>query len=107
MFKHTNALTECLYIFFFSFSVAVCRFPNTGDDWYVLVGVARDMILNPKSAAGGFIYTYRLIGGGEKLEFMHKVGLTHQLDFHFCFGLFWLCFSFDYSWHITYTQLGP
>lgn len=55
-----------------AFSVAVCRFPNTGDDWYVLVGVARDMILNPRSVAGGFIYTYRLIGGGEKLEFVHK-----------------------------------
>lgn len=45
------------------------------------------MILNPKSVAGGFIYTYRLIGEGEKLEFMHKVGLTHQLDFYFCFAL--------------------
>lgn len=56
------------------FSVAVCRFPNTGDDWYVLVGVARDMILNPKSVGGGFIYTYRLVSGGEKLEFVHKVG---------------------------------
>lgn len=56
-------------------SVAVCRFPNTGDDWYVLVGVARDMILNPKSVGGGFIYTYRLVAGGEKLEFVHKVGV--------------------------------
>uniref|UniRef100_A0A671VD28 Splicing factor 3b, subunit 3 n=1 Tax=Sparus aurata TaxID=8175 RepID=A0A671VD28_SPAAU len=55
-----------------AFSVAVCRFPNTGDDWYVLVGVARDMILNPRSVGGGFIYTYRLVSGGEKLEFVHK-----------------------------------
>ncbi|XP_045893114.1 splicing factor 3B subunit 3-like [Micropterus dolomieu] len=55
-----------------AFSVAVCRFPNTGDDWYVLVGVARDMILNPRSVSGGFIYTYRLTSGGEKLEFVHK-----------------------------------
>uniref|UniRef100_A0A4W4G3D5 Splicing factor 3B subunit 3 n=1 Tax=Electrophorus electricus TaxID=8005 RepID=A0A4W4G3D5_ELEEL len=54
-----------------AFSVAVCRFG--GDDWYVLVGVARDMILNPRSVAGGYIYTYRLAGGGEKLEFVHKV----------------------------------
>lgn len=58
------------------FSVAVCRFLNTGDDWYVLVGVARDMILNPRSVSGGFIYTYRLTGGGEKLEFVHKVRLS-------------------------------
>ncbi|KAM7396170.1 hypothetical protein PAMP_019232 [Pampus punctatissimus] len=55
-----------------AFSVAVCRFTNTGDDWYVLVGVARDMILNPRSVGGGFIYTYRLVSGGEKLEFVHK-----------------------------------
>lgn len=59
----------------FYFSVAVCRFFNTGDDWYVLVGVARDMILNPRSVGGGYIYTYRLSGGGDKLEFVHKVGL--------------------------------
>uniref|UniRef100_A0A3P8YGY9 Splicing factor 3B subunit 3 n=1 Tax=Esox lucius TaxID=8010 RepID=A0A3P8YGY9_ESOLU len=55
-----------------AFSVAVCRFASGGDDWYVLVGVARDMILNPRSVGGGFIYTYRLGGGGDKLEFMHK-----------------------------------
>ena len=54
-------------------SVTVCRFASGGDDWYVLVGVARDMILNPRSVGGGFIYTYRLGGGGDKLEFMHKV----------------------------------
>uniref|UniRef100_A0A667XXX6 Splicing factor 3b, subunit 3 n=1 Tax=Myripristis murdjan TaxID=586833 RepID=A0A667XXX6_9TELE len=55
-----------------AFSVAVCRFTSAGDDWFVLVGVARDMILNPRSVGGGFIYTYRLTGGGDKLEFMHK-----------------------------------
>lgn len=42
----------------------------------MLVGVARDMILNPRSVGGGYIYTYRLGGGGDKLEFMHKVGRT-------------------------------
>ncbi|XP_056295011.1 splicing factor 3B subunit 3-like [Pseudoliparis swirei] len=30
------------------------------------------MILNPRSVSGGFIYTYRLVSGGEKLEFVHK-----------------------------------
>lgn len=54
-------------------SVAVCRFSNTGEDWYVLVGVAKDLILNPRSVAGGFVYTYKLVNGGEKLEFLHKV----------------------------------
>lgn len=54
-------------------SVAVCRFSNTGEDWYVLVGVAKDLILNPRSVAGGFVYTYKLVNSGEKLEFLHKV----------------------------------
>lgn len=53
--------------------MAVCRFSNTGEDWYVLVGVAKDLILNPRSVAGGFVYTYKLINNGEKLEFLHKV----------------------------------
>ncbi|XP_017679654.1 PREDICTED: splicing factor 3B subunit 3 [Lepidothrix coronata] len=55
-----------------AFSVAVCRFSNTGDEWYVLVGVAKDLILNPRSVAGGFVYTYKLVNSGEKLEFLHK-----------------------------------
>lgn len=54
-------------------SVAVCRFSNTGEDWYVLVGVAKDLILSPRSVAGGFVYTYKLVNNGEKLEFLHKV----------------------------------
>lgn len=53
--------------------MTVCRFSNTGDDWYVLVGVAKDLILNPRSVAGGLVYTYKLINNGEKLEFVHKV----------------------------------
>lgn len=77
-----NRGLSLLVLFFFS--VAVCRFPNTGDDWYVLVGVARDMILNPKSVAGGFIYTYRLVGDGEKLEFVHKVGSSLSAVHHGC-----------------------
>lgn len=55
-----------------AFSVAVCRFSNTGEDWYVLVGVAKDLILSPRSVAGGFVYTYKLVNNGEKLEFLHK-----------------------------------
>lgn len=65
-------------MFLLYFSVAVCRFSNTGDDWYVLVGVARDMILNPRSVGGGYIYTYRLTAAGDKLEFVHKVGLASE-----------------------------
>lgn len=41
----------------------------------MLVGVAKDLILNPRSVAGGFIYTYKLVNNGEKLEFLHKVSV--------------------------------
>uniref|UniRef100_H3AX27 Splicing factor 3B subunit 3 n=1 Tax=Latimeria chalumnae TaxID=7897 RepID=H3AX27_LATCH len=58
-----------------AFSVAVCKFANSGDDWYVLVGVAKDLILSPRSVAGGFIYTYKLVNNGEKLEFVHKTSV--------------------------------
>lgn len=58
-----------------AFSVAVCKFANGGDDWYVLVGVGKDLILNPRSIGGGFVYTYKLINSGEKLEFVHKTSI--------------------------------
>ncbi|CAH2284132.1 splicing factor 3B subunit 3 isoform X2 [Pelobates cultripes] len=58
-----------------AFSVAVCRFSNTGDDWYVLVGVAKDLILNPCSVTRGLVYTYKLINNGEKLESVHKISV--------------------------------
>lgn len=87
------AVTNAWLLLFCLYSVAVCRFSNTGDDWYVLVGVAKDLILNPRSVAGGFVYTYKLVNNGEKLEFLHKVGtsqwlywiLDHPIRlFHFC-----------------------
>ena len=65
--------------------MAVCRFSNTGEDWYELVGVAKDLILSPRSVAGGFVYTYKLVNNGEKLEFLHKVRTS--LIFLFCFVL--------------------
>lgn len=46
------------------------------DETYALVGTAKDLTLNPRSCAGGFIHTYKiteLIDGGYKLEFVHKV----------------------------------
>lgn len=72
--------------------MAVCRFSNTGEDWYVLVGVAKDLILSPRSVAGGFVYTYKLVNNGEKLEFLHKVRTNLQFSWildltgfsHFC-----------------------
>lgn len=84
------------------FSVAVCRFSNTGEDWYVLVGVAKDLILSPRSVAGGFVYTYKLVNNGEKLEFLHKVRTNFQFPWildltrfsHLCTKLLGQVFSY-------------
>lgn len=72
--------------------MAVCRFSNTGEDWYVLVGVAKDLILSPRSVAGGFVYTYKLVNNGGKLEFLHKVRTS--LISLFCFVLILLDLKF-------------
>jgi len=48
------------------------KFANRGDDQFVLVGVAKDLVLNPRSLSGGYIYVYQISNSGEKLEFLHK-----------------------------------
>lgn len=48
------------------------KFASRGDDQFVLVGVARDLVLNPRSLTGGFLYLYQLEDGGETLKLLHK-----------------------------------
>lgn len=65
---------DSLYVLYFS--VCVCNFTCRPDETYALVGTAKDLTLNPRSCAGGFIHAYKiaeLIDGGYKLEFVHKV----------------------------------
>ena len=38
----------------------------------MVVGVSRDLVLNPRSLTGGFLYTYQLTNQGSKLELLHK-----------------------------------
>lgn len=59
--------------------MCVCNFTCRPDETYALVGTAKDLTLNPRSCAGGFIHAYRiteLIDGGYKLEFVHKVNTS-------------------------------
>lgn len=58
--------------FHFFFSIALLKFASRGDDQFVLVGVARDLVLNPRSLTGGFLYLYQLEDGGESLKLLHK-----------------------------------
>ncbi|CAG2252578.1 splicing factor 3B subunit 3-like [Mytilus galloprovincialis] len=53
-------------------SISLLKFASRGDDQFILVGVARDLVLQPRSLTAGYIYAYQLKDNGEKLEFLHK-----------------------------------
>ena len=59
-----------------SFSVCICNFTSRPDDTYVIVGVAKDMSLNPRSCSTGYLHAYKIVDesdGTQKLDFAHKV----------------------------------
>ena len=77
-------------------SVCVCNFACRPDETYALVGTAKDLTLNPRSCAGGFIHTYKiaeLIDGGYKLEFVHKVRTFAYFSKHIAHVLAWTASS--------------
>jgi len=56
-----------------AFSIGLVRFSSRpSSEQFLLVGVAKDLVLKPRSCPGGFIYTYQLLEGGERLELLHK-----------------------------------
>ncbi|WAR13629.1 LOW QUALITY PROTEIN: SF3B3-like protein [Mya arenaria] len=46
-------------------------FSNSPEETHVVVGVVKDLTLNPRTISNGFLYTYKLVEG-ERLEFLHK-----------------------------------
>jgi len=57
----------------------VCQFAARGDmDWFVVVGTARDLILNPRSCSGGSLIVYRLAPDGSMFELVHMVSHNHS-----------------------------
>ncbi len=55
-------------------SIAVCQFATKGDqEWYVVVGTAKDMVLSPRTCSGGSLIVFRLSPDGSKLEHVHSV----------------------------------
>jgi len=56
-------------------SMAMCRFPYSGnagsDDWFILVGVVKNLQLAPRASSGGEIRTYKLINNRTQLELIH------------------------------------
>uniref|UniRef100_H2ZPL8 DNA damage-binding protein 1 n=1 Tax=Ciona savignyi TaxID=51511 RepID=H2ZPL8_CIOSA len=54
-------------------SIALCKFASHGETIFVLVGVACELLINPRQArGGGEIHTYSINEEGTKLELVHK-----------------------------------
>jgi len=57
-------------------SLAYCKFASQGDfQQFVLVGVAKDLQLSPRSFGACYIYTYRLDPECTALEFLHRTAV--------------------------------
>ena len=53
----------------------MCQFASRGDEWYVIVGTGRDVILGPRSSAGGSLILYQVVEDGQKLKYLHTTPL--------------------------------
>lgn len=48
---------------------------GAGDEWFVCVGVVKDLQLTPRSFSAGFIHVYRFDATGTGLKLLHKVSI--------------------------------
>ena len=55
-----------------AFSITLARFQARPNQTFLLIGVANNLTLNPRSCNGGYIYTYQVFDNGDKLDFIHK-----------------------------------
>lgn len=53
-------------------SVAVVPFASQDGESFLIVGTAKDLILNPRQFTEGYIHVYRFQENGRELEFIHK-----------------------------------
>lgn len=53
-------------------SVAVVPFASQDGESFLIVGTAKDLILNPRQFSEGYIHVYRFQENGRELEFIHK-----------------------------------
>ena len=64
-------LLICFASFYYS-SLSLMRFDTRPADTFLLVGVARDLVLSPRSHLGGMIYCFLVLENGERLHFIHR-----------------------------------
>lgn len=67
-----------LYLLPLYYSIALIKFASRPDNVYVLVGISKDLVLNPRSLSAGYVYTYELTNSGEQLELVHKTQMEEM-----------------------------
>ena len=65
-------MTSLFSMVFSRSSLSLMRFDTRPTDTFLLVGVARDLILSPRSHSGGMIYCFLVLENGERLHFLHR-----------------------------------
>eukprot|EP00002_Diphylleia_rotans_P015645 TRINITY_DN3029_c0_g1_i1.p1 TRINITY_DN3029_c0_g1~~TRINITY_DN3029_c0_g1_i1.p1 ORF type:complete len:1187 (+),score=271.71 TRINITY_DN3029_c0_g1_i1:60-3620(+) len=53
-------------------SACVCMFQDYGNEYFLVVGTAKDMELCPRKAACGFLHVYRFEDEGSRITLFHK-----------------------------------
>ncbi|KAI2618721.1 pre-mRNA-splicing factor rse-1 [Hypomontagnella submonticulosa] len=53
-------------------SMATVSFASQDNETFLVVGTAKDMIVNPRQFSAGFIHVYRFRDSGREIEFIHK-----------------------------------
>lgn len=90
------------WLFFLCHSLTVCQFAARGDmEWFVVVGTARDLILNPRSCSGGCLLLYRLAPDGNTMEFVHMVSkpyLPHMISSVFFIALLTCIYNYYFCY---------
>lgn len=54
-------------------SLCFATFYNRPEDQFIVVGTAKDLQLAPRRCTEGYLHVYRIVDGGKRLEFFHKV----------------------------------
>ncbi|KAL7057635.1 hypothetical protein AAHC03_016375 [Spirometra sp. Aus1] len=52
-------------------AIALATFFNRPEEYYVVVALAKDLVLNPRSCSAGVLKTYRVSPTGDQMEFVH------------------------------------
>jgi splicing factor 3B subunit 3 len=60
-----------------AFSVALVSFTSHGDELFLAVGTAKDVLLSPRAHSAAFIHIYRFGADGRTLTLEHKTAVDH------------------------------